>query len=326
MKISRSRRALCYIERMSPSLPYTPPALCAILLSLTLGLACHEPRGKTRDSADTGQDDSSDTSHSADTSETGHTGDTSVPSPYANCVATLSFDWMLDGETDEAIVSTYDAEGQRVRREYDIDGNSTIDDIYTYTWAESHTVRVERDLGAEGLLDEIWELSWKKELKIQEDHDTDANGVADTRTTWTWGDDQREISALVDQGIDGSPDQLWAWTWTTTDSGTLEELAYDTNADSIADEIETFTFDSLDQELLYTHDNDADGVPSYIETSTWNQQGQLATLDVDYSGDGPAEMRYLFTYDELGRMDFWDLDYGLDGIMDGLGEYVWVCE
>ncbi len=297
----------------------TGPAMDSVPDSF--GVANHE-------SSDTGPGETGLPRESAsprDTAQACDTGD--LPgSVYADCVVTLDYDYLLDGSSDERIITTYDSSGYKLLREYDIDGNGTVDAWYSYAWSDDLLVDILHDEDADDIVDETWHYTWAGELLQSEEHDQDADGVTDSVTNWEYDSDDRESQATVDDGPDGVIDEIWTWGWTISETGTQEQILYDTDADGSTDVISTYVYDSDGRLLVEEYDADADGTANLVEYTSWDEAGRRLALDVDYDGDGTDEVRYSFFYDCLDRTDYWELDWYVDGSVDGLGRYSYECD
>ncbi|MEJ2436621.1 MAG: hypothetical protein P8Y35_01110, partial [Sulfurovaceae bacterium] len=111
---------------------------------------------------------------------------------------------------------TYDDSGNMLSKNYDFNGDESIDISYTYTYDEHNNI-------------------------LRESRDTNGDGNADRIYTYTYDSNNNMLSENYDYNGDGNVDQIITYTYDSNDNMLSESR--DNNMDEIADEIYTYTYD-----------------------------------------------------------------------------------
>lgn len=229
-------------------------------------------------------------------------------------------DALCNGEPDECIVFSYDAEGhlRSMARDLGCDGTGDADCVeWTYD-AEGHAL-------SGGFSEECGEMP-------------------DSCASWTY-DGGRRTAEERDGDCDGSTAASSCFVWRYDDAGLLTSQGLDDDCDGAADsDCEAWTYDELDRAATFERDFDCDGIPD-ADCSVWMYEPSLSPLPeellceestyavcmdlhatserADADCDGSPDECYRWTYDANGYPLRVELDLGCDERADSCVRWVY---
>ena len=130
----------------------------------------------------------------------------------------------------------------------------------------------------------------------------------------------RATSSLDTDG-DGNPNSIETNTYDT--DGNKLIYSYDADADGEPNEITTYTYDTDGNLLTSSYDDGADGNPNIIETYTYDTDGNQLIYSLDTDGDGEPNAISTSTYDTDGNLLIYSYDAGADGEPNSITTYTY---
>jgi hypothetical protein len=269
------------------------------LLSL---LACSESKD-TDTAADTGAAEA-DTDTDTDLSQT--PGDADLP--YGDCLMLIEHDNDGDGTADFFLYYQFDSLG--LISSYN---GSTPSFDYEYTYDDaglmaSYTL----DLGVDGIDSETIYTRDDDGDIVHIDVDSDGSGDIDQVIDWMYDGDKRLLREEVDDGIDGSIDELSTHVWVDNGDGTVtDERSTDVGSDTELDAVTHTLFDEEGETLSMWNDLDADTIWGTHLSYGYDTSGKLDVFVYEFlTNDGASvstAYTWAYTRDEWGRVDYIDL-------------------
>ena len=255
-----------------------------------------------------------------------------------------------DGNIDRINHYAFDDDGNRslTRRDFDFDGDATIDRI-AHLNAAGRWERVERDADDDGTIDRINHYTFDDDgtpSLTRRDFDTDGDATIDRIERYTVDDDGARTRIDFDLDNDGAIDRIAH----LNADGRWERVERDVNDDGTIDRINHYTFDddgarsltrrdidldddgNIDRNMRFTYDADGNLLQTNFNPGTGSQPDRIARYTLDESGnrtrtdfdddaDGTTERTETYTYDGNGNLTRTDFDDDADGITDRAENY-----
>ena len=255
-----------------------------------------------------------------------------------------------DGNIDRINHYAFDDDGTRslTRRDFDFDGDATIDRI-AHLNAAGRWERVERDADDDGTIDRINHYTFDDDgtpSLTRRDFDTDGDATIDRIERYTVDDDGARTRIDFDLDNDGAIDRIAH----LNADGRWERVERDVNDDGTIDRINHYTFDddgarsltrrdidldddgNIDRNMRFTYDADGNLLQTNFNPGTGSQPDRIARYTLDESGnrtrtdfdddaDGTTERTETYTYDGNGNLTRTDFDDDADGITDRAENY-----
>ena len=211
--------------------------------------------------------------------------------------ASASFDSDANGEANEIITYTYDADGNRLTYSYDGDANGDADSIYTSTYdTDGNQLTYSRDSNANGEPNEIRTYTYDADgNQLTYSSDTDANGEANEIITYTYDTDGNRLTWSKDTDANGNANEIKTYTYDA--DGNRLTYSSDTDANGKPNSIQTYTYDDNGNRLTFSLDANANGEPNSINTYTHDDNGNQLTFSRDINANGEADQIYTSTYE-----------------------------
>ncbi len=253
-----------------------------------------------------------------------------------------------DGVIDSITTMTYNADGQLLTRERDLDNDGTADFSETMLYnAAGDLLTQETDADNDGVID------------VQIINQYDANGqltsfeqqvnqVVNHYITYTYHANGEMASSRDDEDGDGT----WEWEYLYNEEGLLVQQGRDSDNDDVADkgrlyeygpsgllQIEELYQDSVfgevpNSETTYLYDSAGyltsaetfnffqDRISS-LDTHTWNADHTVLIVEYDRLADGTVEATEHMEYDLDGNWTYYAPDWDGDGTPDSIQSSTW---
>lgn len=233
-----------------------------------------------------------------------------------------------DDDPDSAVTTTFvrDGVGNELERQFDNDGDGTVDDVHFRTWTATNELETYCvDYGDDGTCDYAERITYDPTsgLRSLYEQDGDGDAVYESSCTYTYDGTDRRLSYLCDGPLDRSA----AYTYT---GGTIwdYDLALDVGADGSDDVLYEYRFDAAGRQIRAATDTNTNGVWDSEADTLYNPDGTVS--QIDGATVGPAStFRYTYTYDVEGYLT--DSLFGIDVTGDGLPDsvtvdtFTWQC-
>ncbi len=217
-----------------------------------------------------------------------------------------------DGTVDTMITWTYDERGNMLTASTDETGGGKITHRYLYTWNDQDLLEktVYKERRPNGLLT-IWRTGTEynnRGLPVTSWADTRGDFDWDAVSRFEYNQKGLETYRSTDSDNDGEPES-WVSTFYNT-----HDLVKRTESHMLGYDITTrFTYDA--DQRLKTQKVDVldDGTVESVITHSWNDNGQVLTVETDQNNDGVIEMRVRTTYSATGKVLKTRVDANGDG-------------
>ena len=201
----------------------------------------------------------------------------------------------------------FDARGNITKQSQDDNADGVYDSVYSYFFdADGKPVGREDDGNADGTPDSRWTFVYNADgLMEREDYDDDADGTIDRALRYTYDANGNRLSMSSDGNNDGDYTDVneWVQTW-TYDANNLQktQLTVMTGNDT--------NFVALDHDdngnmVRERRDEDYDGVTpqwDFKSTRSYDDQNRLLRMSFDDDFDGTYEHEFTFAYDDFGNV------------------------
>ena len=307
-----------------------------------------EADADTDTDADSDADTDTDTDSDADTD----TGTRTIPADLSSCMSIGEHDEGNNGSIEAVVTSLYDelgllvsvetddddtntpalvsfirdAQGGEIERQFDNDGDGTIDDRWTYVLTpEGEITSYCADTGDDGVCDFEERIAYDEitGLRALYERDSDGDGIFESTCTYTYdGQDRR-----TGYDCDGALNQIALYTYTEV---TVYDYIFDLDIgrNGTTDQSTDYRFDTEGRSLYVGSDADGDGALDTTVDNTYNPDGTISVIE-STNANPAALLRWEYSYEAEGYLS--DVLFGADVTGDGLPDQVvsdhftWTC-
>lgn len=212
-----------------------------------------------------------------------------------------------DGSWDYIEGYEFDARGNITKQSQDDNADGVYDAIYHYFFdPDGKPVGREDDGDADGTPNSRWTFVYNADgLMEREDYDDDANGTIDRALRYTYDANGNRLSTASDGNNDGDFTDVNEWVQTYTyDADNLQktQLTVMTGNDT---SYVAYDHDGNGNRVRERRDNDYDGVTPHWDAKTtyaYDDHNRLVRLSEDSDFDGTVDYEYTCGYDDFGNV------------------------
>jgi len=128
-----------------------------------------------------------------------------------------------------------------------------------------------------------------------------------------------KVASSTDSNMDTIADYIISYTY--DDFGNIIKETIDTDGNGSFDKITTRTYDNNQDQLTYANDSDGNGVAETIYSYTYDANGNKLSQNIDNGGDNVIDDIVLFSYDNFGNKVSTSYDNDANGSPESIDRY-----